>query len=65
MNVYLTLKKSFGGPGPVGSGDQHGVAGRVGIISPYAKQISVLKQKFEVGGREVLFVSCLKWFGHD
>ena len=48
VNVYMTLKRSFGGAGPVGSGDQHGVVGRVGVISPYAQQIRVLREKFEV-----------------
>lgn len=48
VNVYMTLKRSFGGAGEKGSGDEHGIAGRVGVISPYAKQIKVLKEKFEV-----------------
>ncbi|CAN0492944.1 unnamed protein product, partial [Ectocarpus sp. 12 AP-2014] len=47
VNVYVTLKQSFGGAGERGSGDEHGIAGRVGVISPYAKQIKVLKEKFE------------------
>ncbi|CAN0421525.1 unnamed protein product, partial [Laminaria digitata] len=47
VNVYLTLKRSFGGFGPAGSGDEHGVVGRVGVISPYAKQISVLRDTFK------------------
>lgn len=47
VNVYLTLKRAFGGVGPKGSGDEHGVAGRVGVISPYAQQIKVLREKFQ------------------
>lgn len=49
VNVYVTLKRSFGGVGPAGSGDEHGITGRVGVISPYAQQISVLRDKFKVG----------------
>ena len=52
VNVYLTLKHSFGGFGPAGSGDEHGIVGRVGVISPYARQITVLRDKFKVGGWE-------------
>lgn len=49
VNLYLTLKRAFGGFGPKGSGDENGIVGRVGIISPYAQQISVLREKFKVG----------------
>lgn len=48
LNVYLTLKRAFGGIGPSGSGDEHGIAGRVGVISPYAQQINVLRDTFQV-----------------
>lgn len=52
VNVYVTLKRAFGGMGEKGSGDEHGVAGRVGVISPYTQQVKVLREKFEVRGRE-------------
>lgn len=55
VNVYLTLKRAFGGVGPKGSGDEHGVAGRVGVISPYAQQIKVLREKFQASFFLILF----------
>lgn len=45
LNVYLTLKRAFGqGQG----GDERGVVGRVGVISPYAQQVKELRARFQV-----------------
>lgn len=56
VNVYLTLKRAFGngtgagggGVEPVSEGDKKGIPGRVGVISPYAQQVSVLRRQFQV-----------------
>lgn len=48
VNVYLTLKRAFGDGGATGSeGDKKGIPGRVGVISPYAQQVSVLRKQFQ------------------
>lgn len=57
INVYLTLKRAFGNGGgnpgaggdqTVSEGDRKGIPGRVGVISPYAQQVSVLRKQFQV-----------------
>lgn len=53
LNVYQTLKRAFGGGGGAGAttgspADANGIAGRVGVISPYARQVQELKRTFLV-----------------
>lgn len=54
VNVYVTLKRAFGEYGPPGSGDENGIMGRVGVITPYSQQVQELKKKFQVSGNAVL-----------
>lgn len=64
VNIYMTLKRAFGAPGPKGSGDEYGIPRRVGVITPYARQVQELKRKFQVNFSLGMFLVC-KEFSPD